>query len=122
MAGTYNMMTYCTYEASQHPYNGAWMTMRRERSSGRSMKECVGKWAEEHSKVLWAYRMTNRTTTGEMPFFMTYGVEAVLPVEIETPTLRTVTYEDDANVEAMNGELDLLEEKRLDSQLRLVPY
>lgn len=46
---------------------------------------------------------------------MNYGVEVVLPVEIETPTLRVGAYNKGANVKAMNGELDLLEEERLDS-------
>lgn len=46
---------------------------------------------------------------------MVYGIGAVLPVQIETLTLRTIVYDDDANMEAMDGELDLLEEKRLDS-------
>ncbi|XP_024021745.1 protein NYNRIN-like [Morus notabilis] len=88
----------------------------------KRLDDLKGKWAEELPKVLWAYRMTSRTTTGETPFSMTYGVEAVLPVEIETPTLRTVIHNDDDNIEGMNRELDLLEEKRLDSQLRLTAY
>ncbi|XP_024019918.1 uncharacterized protein LOC112091182 [Morus notabilis] len=81
----------------------------------KKLNDLKGRWAEELPKVLWAYRTTSRTTTGETPFSMAYGVEAVLPVEIETPTVRTVVYNDDGNTEAMNGELDLLEEKRLDS-------
>ncbi|XP_024031883.1 uncharacterized protein LOC112094642 [Morus notabilis] len=81
-----------------------------------------GKWAEELPKVLWAYRTTSRTTIGETPFSRAYGVEPILPVEIEMPTLRTVIHNDDDNTEGMNGELDLLKEKRLDSQLRLAAY
>ncbi|XP_024028364.1 uncharacterized protein LOC112093682 [Morus notabilis] len=81
----------------------------------KRLDDLKGKWAEELPKVLWAYRTTSRTTTGETPFSMAYGVEAVLPVEIETPTLRTVVHNDDDNAEGMNGELDLLEEKRLNS-------
>jgi len=42
---------------------------------------------------------------------MAYGVEAVLPIEIETPTLRTVVHNDEDNAEGLSGELDLLEEK-----------
>ena len=42
---------------------------------------------------------------------MMYGVEAVLPVDIEMPTLRTVAHDDADNAEGMNGELDLLEDK-----------
>ncbi|XP_024023052.1 uncharacterized protein LOC112092086 [Morus notabilis] len=76
-----------------------------------------GKWSEKLLKVLWANRTTSQTTAGETPFSMAYGIEVVLPVEIETQTIRTIVYNDDTNMEVMNGELDLLEEKRLDSQL-----
>lgn len=43
---------------------------------------------------------------------MTYGVETVLHVKIETPTLRVAAYDENANVEALNRELDLLEKKK----------
>jgi len=88
----------------------------------KRLDDLKGRWAEELPKVLWAYRTTSRTTTGETPFSMTYGVEAVLPIEIEAPTLRTVVHNDEDNAEGLSGGLDLLEEKRLDSQLRLAAY
>ncbi|XP_024032295.1 uncharacterized protein LOC112094829 [Morus notabilis] len=81
----------------------------------KKLDDLKGKWAEELPKVLWAYRTTSQTTTGETPFSMAYGIDVVLPVKIETPTLRTVVYNADLNIEAMDGELDLLKEKRLDS-------
>ena len=81
----------------------------------KRLDDLKGRWAEELPKVLWAYQTTSRTTTGETPFSMAYGVEAVLPIEIETPTLRTVVHNDEDNAEGLNGELDLLEEKRLNS-------
>lgn len=64
--------------------------------------------------------MTSRTTTGETLFSLTYGVEAVLLVKIETLTLRVAVYDENANVEALNGAL--VKEKRLDSQLWLAAY
>ncbi|XP_024027041.1 uncharacterized protein LOC112093216 [Morus notabilis] len=88
----------------------------------KKLDSLKGKWAEELLNVLWAYRTTSRTTTDETSLSMAYGVKTVLIVEIEMPTLRTVMNNDDINIEAMNGELDLLEEKRLDSQLRLAAY
>lgn len=69
-----------------------------------------GKWAEELPKVLWAYSTTSRTTTGETPFSMAYGVEAVLPVEISVPTSRVMRYDEVENIECIGLELDLLEE------------
>ena len=34
-----------------------------------------GVWPEELPIVLWAYRTTARTRTGETPFNLTYGIE-----------------------------------------------
>lgn len=70
-----------------------------------------GKWAEELPKVLWAYSTMSRTTTGETPFSMAYGVEAILAVEISVPTSRVMRYDEVENIECIGLELDLLEEK-----------
>ncbi|GKA46162.1 hypothetical protein Tco_0738958 [Tanacetum coccineum] len=49
---------------------------------------------------------------GETPFSLTYGTEAVIPVEIGMPTLRTAEVDMIKNDEALEINLDLLEEKR----------
>ncbi|XP_072060215.1 uncharacterized protein [Arachis hypogaea] len=41
-----------------------------------------GAWADEHAAVLWSYRTTEQSSTKETPFRLTYGVDAVIPVEI----------------------------------------
>ena len=56
-----------------------------------------GLWAEELPKVLWAYRTTSRTSIGETPFSLAYGVEAMIPMEIEVPSLRRETYNQEEN-------------------------
>ena len=38
-----------------------------------------GKWVDELSEVLWAYRMTAHKPTGISPFALTYGMEAIIP-------------------------------------------
>ena len=38
-----------------------------------------GVWPDELPGVLWAYRTTVRTPTGETPFRLAYGSEAVIP-------------------------------------------
>ena len=40
--------------------------------------------------ALWGYKITTRTTTGQTPFFLVYGSEAVLPIETEIKSLRVV--------------------------------
>ena len=48
-----------------------------------------GKWVDELHSVLWAYRTTPRSTTGESPFSLCYGSEAIIPTELAQPTLRS---------------------------------
>ena len=44
--------------------------------------------------VLWAYRTTARTPIGEIPFRLTYGTEAVIPIEVGiTSTRREMFHE-----------------------------
>jgi transposase InsO family protein len=45
-------------------------------------KGVKGMWVEELPSVLWAYRTTVRTPTKETPFKLTFGTEAVIPIEI----------------------------------------
>ena len=56
------------------------------------LEEDKGLWAEELPQVLWAYRTTSLTSTGETPFSLAYGVEAMILVEIGVPSLRRETY------------------------------
>ncbi|GJU80756.1 hypothetical protein Tco_1283121 [Tanacetum coccineum] len=53
-----------------------------------------------------------KSSNGETPFSLTYGVEAVIPVEIGMPTLRTAEVDMIKNDEALGVNLDLLKEKR----------
>ncbi|KAI3451561.1 hypothetical protein Pfo_008226 [Paulownia fortunei] len=39
-----------------------------------------GGWVDELDSVLWAYRTTPRTTTGETPFSLVYAADAVIPI------------------------------------------
>ena len=45
-----------------------------------------GAWLEDLPNVLWAYRTTTRTPT--TPFNLTYGTEAVIPVEVGLTSLK----------------------------------
>ena len=38
--------------------------------------------------ALWAYRTSTKTTTGFTPFRLVNGVESVLPIECQIPSLR----------------------------------
>ena len=48
-----------------------------------------GRWAEELSSVLWAYRTTPRCSTSATPFSLAYGMEVVIPLQVGLPILRS---------------------------------
>ena len=78
----------------------------------KRLNDAKGKWVEELPHVLWTYRTTPRRSTGETPFSMTYGTEAVIPLETGFPTSRTNSFNPMGNDEQLTKSLDLVEEKR----------
>ncbi|GJR96290.1 reverse transcriptase domain-containing protein [Tanacetum coccineum] len=69
-------------------------------------------WIEEIPHVLWAQRTMIKSSNGDTPFLLTYGMEAVIPAEIGMPTLRTSKIDVVPIDEALEINLDLLEEIR----------
>ena len=52
-----------------------------------------GSWLESLHAVLLADRCTTKATTGLTPFYMMYGQEAVLPIELSIPTWRVLEWD-----------------------------
>ena len=77
---------------------------------------------EELPHVLWTYRTTPRRSTGETPFSMTYGAEAVIPLESGFPTTRTSSFNPKDNDENLARGLDLIDEKRENAMVQLAHY
>ncbi|KAK3017710.1 hypothetical protein RJ639_003303 [Escallonia herrerae] len=71
-----------------------------------------GLWIDELPKILWAYNMTTRTSTGETPFNLSFGTEALVPVEVGLPSLQLITHDPVQNEEDLRANLDLLDEHR----------
>ena len=73
-------------------------------------------WEEKLGECLWAYRTTVQTPTKATPFSLVYGAEAVLPLEIQIPSLRVALAsqmtEDDKH-KARLRQLEALDAKRL---------
>jgi hypothetical protein len=82
-------------------------------------------WHERIGEALWAYRTTFRTPTQATPYSLVYGVEAVLPLECQIPSLRIAIQEglsNEDNVRLRLEELEGLDEKHLEAQQRLECY
>ncbi|XP_028072301.1 uncharacterized protein LOC114274538 [Camellia sinensis] len=88
----------------------------------KRLEKAKGKWAEELPNVLWAYRTTPRRSTGETPFALAYGMEAVIPLEIGMPTIRSESFQPDLNNEVVALELDLAEERRERALIHIAAY
>uniref|UniRef100_A0A2N9FLK1 RNase H type-1 domain-containing protein n=1 Tax=Fagus sylvatica TaxID=28930 RepID=A0A2N9FLK1_FAGSY len=69
-----------------------------------------------------APRTTPRSSTREAPFSLTYGVEAVIPLEIDLPTIHTEYYNPVTNETNLATNLDLAEEKRDSVLIHLAAY
>ena len=80
-----------------------------------------GIWPDELPSILWAYRTTIRTPTGETPFRLAYGTDAVIPTEVGLTSYRVENYNKD-NEEALRLQLDLVDEVRATAEQRLVRY
>ncbi|XP_071739415.1 uncharacterized protein [Rutidosis leptorrhynchoides] len=68
-------------------------------------------WVDELPKVLWAHRTTHKNSTGETPFSLVYGSEAVIPVEITVLTKRLLSYSEEENDERLRTKLDYAKER-----------
>ena len=81
-----------------------------------------GVWPNELPGVLWAYRTTVRTPTGETHFKLAYGSEAVIPVKVHMANHKVMTYQDKDNEEQLRLNLDLIDEVRTDAEYRITKY
>ncbi|XP_028208435.1 uncharacterized protein LOC114391656 [Glycine soja] len=73
-------------------------------------------WHEMLPYALHGYRTSVRTSTGATPFSLVYGMEAVLPVEVEIPSMRVIMEAQLSEAEwcqSRYDQLNLIEEKRI---------
>ena len=75
----------------------------------KRLHSAKGKWVDELPGVLWAYKTTNWKLTGVSQFALTYGMEAIIVIEIGMPIVRTKIPEKE-NVKAVAKDLDTTSE------------
>ncbi|XP_072054880.1 uncharacterized protein [Arachis hypogaea] len=103
------------FSSVEHPQtNGQVESANRIILQGLKKKlgEAKGEWADLIPEILWSYNTSIQSATGEIPFKLVYGAEALIPVEVSIPTLRTELYNQPNNQQARTAELDLVEEER----------
>ena len=63
-----------------------------------------------------------RTPTGETPFKLAYGSEAVIPQEVRMANHRVMMYQEKDNTKQLRLNLDLIDEVRMDAERRTTKY
>nr|XP_009388298.1 PREDICTED: uncharacterized protein LOC103975116 [Musa acuminata subsp. malaccensis] len=113
------------YSSVAHPHtNGLVEVTNRSILDGlkRRVSAARSVWTDELPSVLWSLRTTPKTATGESPYSLTFGTEAVLPPEMAVATLRTRSYDQEVSNEGLRAGLDMLEERRADAHLKALSY
>lgn len=80
------------------------------------LKNCVLaaqiNWVDELNKLLWSCWTTPSLATRETPFSLSYGIEAVIPIEIGMPSPRIVQFDDLIKEQNLKESIVLIEETR----------
>ena len=96
---------------------------------GKILKKTTTKhkkdWNDRMFEALWAYRVTLWTPTQSTPYSLVFGSEAVLPLEVEIPSLRVAIHDElteDEQVRLRYEERNTLEGERLQALQSLELY
>ena len=124
-----NLGTQICYVSVAHPRsngqaeraNAEVLKGLKTRSFNR-LKKHGKNWIEELPSVLWSIRTTATKPTGETPFSLVYGAEAVLPNELTHGSPRVLAFNEANQEELRNNELILLEGTRCRAALRAARY
>jgi transposase InsO family protein len=76
------------------------------------LRPYTGKWVDQLPSILWSLCTTPSRATGQSPFFLVYGVEAMLPSEVEFESLRFRNFKEERYGEDRVDDLNQLEEAR----------
>ncbi|XP_075655165.1 uncharacterized protein LOC142625380 [Castanea sativa] len=88
----------------------------------KRLDDAKGRWVEELPHVLWTYCTTPRRSTSETPFSMTYGMEAVIPLESGFLTLKSEQYSVQGNHRIFLNNLETIEERREAASVKMANY
>ena len=96
----------------------------------QGLKPCIydrltkyaGRWVVEVPTILWSLSTTPNQSVGFTPFFLAYGVEAVLPSDLDHSTPRVKAFNQDRAIEAQQDAVDLPKEAHETTVIRSARY
>ncbi|XP_034229362.1 uncharacterized protein LOC117638340 [Prunus dulcis] len=89
----------------------------------KMLEENPRQWHEKLSETLWAYRISKREATGMTPYALTYGHDAILPMEIAVQSIRIAQQHNlvgEDYSQAMLLELEGMDASRIDTLNKLL--
>ena len=86
----------------------------------KRLDDAKGLWVEELLSMLWVIRIIVHSDTRDTPFNLTFGVDAFIFIKIGINTLQVRHFDPNGNVNSICTNLDLLEEVREESNIRVV--
>jgi transposase InsO family protein len=64
----------------------------KTKSFSAKLEACDKKWLDNLQSILWSIRTTATKPTGETPFFLVYGAEAILPTDVKFGSPRVLAF------------------------------
>jgi len=80
------------------------------------------RWLKELPTFIWSLRTSQSRATGYTPFFMVYGFEAILPMDLEYGSPRVQAYDKNSYKTFQEDTLDQLDEARDAALLHSAKY
>jgi transposase InsO family protein len=94
----------------------------KTRSFDAKLEACGKKWLDNLQSLLWSIRTSVTKPTGETPFFLVYGAEAVLPTDVKFGSPRVLAFNEIRQEDLINDRLLKLEEARCQAALHAARY
>src|SRR5574343_457031 len=86
------------------------------------LKKYGGKWAKDLPAVLWGLRTQPSKATGQSPYFLIYGSEAVLPADLLWEAPRLENYNEQLAHQERSQDVDGVEEARVAALIQNTRY
>ncbi|XP_076948645.1 uncharacterized protein LOC143620982 [Bidens hawaiensis] len=80
------------------------------------------KWVEELPFVLWTYRTTSKSATGQTPFSLVFGTKVVILTEMVIPIARSCLQNTKTNDQDLTNDLDTIDELRDSANIHIATY
>jgi hypothetical protein len=86
------------------------------------LKKHGANWVNELPLVLWENRTTPSRATGETPFFLVYGADACLPLEIIMGSPRVQAFDESMQEQLRCEDVDFIDERRWQAAIQNAWY